>query len=236
MAPLTALRKGTVYSTEAAAAPIAAMSDEIASVSTWRCAAAQSAKLCACREQPPSPVRRALLKGGLAAGLTTIFAETALATDPKALRPQAGDLFVFFTGEKAGQVVNPSDLVVGAAPVLAWPVEPASRIVRDGSRLNLVVLVRLAEASLDDLTRERAADGIVAYSASCTHAVCPVNGWKADRKILWCPCHNSEFDPRNGAKVVFGPAPRPLPALPLKIADGALAAAGTFLGKVGMTS
>jgi Rieske Fe-S protein len=54
--------------------------------------------------------------------------------------------------------------------------------------------------------------------------------------LLWCPCHNSEFDPRNGADVVFGPAPRPLPALPLKIADDTLVAAGTFLGRVGHTN
>jgi len=78
--------------------------------------------------------------------------------------------------------------------------------------------------------------GVVAYSANCTHALCPVTGWKAERQLLWCPCHNSEFDPRNGADVVFGPAPRPLPALPLKITGDALTAAGTFLGRVGHTT
>jgi Rieske Fe-S protein len=114
--------------------------------------------------------------------------------------------------------------------------EALSRTVRDGSRLNLVLLVRLEDASLDDATRGRAAEGIVAYSASCTHALCPVSGWKAERWVLWCPCHNSEFDPRNGAKVVFGPAPRPLPALPVRVADGTVMAAGTFLGRVGQTS
>jgi rieske iron-sulfur protein len=212
------------------------MSEEIASGSSCRCVASHDAEGCADREEPPSRARRALLKGALAAGLTTAFAEPAPAADPKANRPQAGDLFVFFSGPRAGQLISPSDLAVGAAPVLAWPMEAASRTVRDGSRLALVLLVRLDEASLDDATRGRATEGIVAYAASCTHALCPVSGWKAEQQVLWCPCHNSEFDPRNGAKVVFGPAPRPLPGLPLRMADGALMAAGTFLGRVGHTS
>jgi rieske iron-sulfur protein len=180
--------------------------------------------------------RRALLKGGLAAGLALPFTETALAQDPKAARPQQGDLFVYVRGEKAGTVITPADVTAGGVPLFAWPMDPSSKTVRDGSRLNQVVLVRLDAEALDESTRGRAADGVVAYSANCTHALCPVTGWKAERQILWCPCHNSEFDPRNGANVVFGPAPRPLPALPLKIADGALAAAGTFLGKVGQST
>jgi rieske iron-sulfur protein len=222
--------------TSGSRAPVAAMSDEIASPSACRCGAAHHPEVRAHHEQPPSQGRRALLKGALATGLTAALAEPAPAGDPKAQRPQTGDLFVFFSGSKAGQIIGPSDVAPGAAPVLAWPMDAASRAVRDGSRLNMVVLVRLDEASLDDATRVRAAGGIVAYSASCTHAVCPVTGWKADKQAFWCPCHNSEFDSRNGAKVVFGPAPRPLPALPLKIIDGALTAAGTFLGRVGQTS
>ena len=181
-------------------------------------------------------MRRALLQGAVAAGLTTAFADRALAADPKDRRPQAGDLFVFFSGPKADQIISPSDLPVGEPPVLAWPMDASSRTVRDGSRLNLVLLVRFDEASLDETTRGRAAEGIVAYSGSCTHQLCPVSGWKAEQQHLWCPCHNSEYDPRHGAKVVFGPAPRPLPALPLKIAGGALTAAGSFLGRVGQTS
>jgi Rieske Fe-S protein len=49
-----------------------------------------------------------------------------------------------------------------------------------------------------------------------------------------CPCHQSEFDPRDGGKNVFGPAPRGLAALPLKISDGKLQAAGGFIGRVGI--
>jgi rieske iron-sulfur protein len=61
--------------------------------------------------------------------------------------------------------------------VLAWPKEPKTNVVRNGSRLNQVLLLRLNPDSLDDQTLPRAANGIVAYSAICTHAQCPVTGW-----------------------------------------------------------
>jgi len=56
---------------------------------------------------------------------------------------------------------------------------------------------------------------------------------QGDKDVFKCVCHNSEFDPRQGAQVVFGPAQRRLAALPLATADGALTVAATFLGKVG---
>jgi cytochrome b6-f complex iron-sulfur subunit len=57
----------------------------------------------------------------------------------------------------------------------------------------------------------------VAYSAVCTHQGCTVayqNGQLA------CPCHGSVYDPANGAEVVAGPAPRPLPKIPVKVSGG----------------
>ena len=54
------------------------------------------------------------------------------------------------------------------------------------------------------------------------------------RPALVCPCHYSTFDPARGAKVLFGPAGRPLPQLPLFVGpDGELRAAGNFSGPVG---
>jgi Rieske Fe-S protein len=69
--------------------------------------------------------------------------------------------------------------------------DPAGNVVRSGSRLNKVLLVRLDPAVLDPPTGGRAADGVVAYSAICPHTGCEVVGWSADLQILECPCHNS---------------------------------------------
>jgi Rieske Fe-S protein len=185
--------------------------------------------------EPASLARREWLLTALAAGVASALPDAALAGDPKAMRPQEGDQFVYVSGDKKGEVVAPADLV-DKPPVLAWPMEPEGRVVRTGSRLNQVLLVHVGEDGLDDETRPRAAGGVVAYSASCTHALCPVTGWKAEEKVLKCHCHNSEYDARLAAKVVFGPAPRALPALPLRLADGALVAAGPFIGRVGHAS
>ena len=84
-------------------------------------------------------------------------------------------------------------------------------------------------------------DGIVAYSKICTHAGCAVAMYRtplfqpaAPRPALVCPCHYSTFDPAAGGRVLFGPAGRPLPMLPLeKDKDGHLRARGTFSGQVG---
>jgi rieske iron-sulfur protein len=60
-----------------------------------------------------------------------------------------------------------------------------------------------------------------------------VTGWHADSELLQCPCHYSEYDPKAAGKVVSGPSPRALPALPLTSADGRLVVAKPFVGRVG---
>jgi rieske iron-sulfur protein len=152
-------------------------------------------------------------------------------------RPQKADVLVFSEKEHAGEVIKTQDLKLGGPPVRAWPMDPKTSVVRKGSRLNELLVVRLDPAELDDETRSRAADGIVAYSGICAHAGCPVTAWMkaatGDKEVFKCLCHNSEFDPRHGAQVVFGPAPRRLAALPLATADGSLTVAAPFVGKVG---
>jgi len=134
-------------------------------------------------------------------------------------RPAAGDVLVFATGERSGKPIELADLEAGGPQVLAWAVETNSGVVRNGSRLNQILLVRVDPAALDEATASRSADGILAYSAVCTHAQCPVSEWRRETGVLHCPCHGSEFDPKQGGKVVGGPAPRPLAALPLKVAE-----------------
>ena len=111
--------------------------------------------------------------------------------------------------------------------------DPETKILRDGSLFNQVLLIRLDPAQLSAETREYAADGVVAYSAVCTHQGCPVSMWKTDAKALFCSCHAAQFDPKDRARVIDGPAPRRLPVLPLVISDGILTAGGGFVGSVG---
>lgn len=179
--------------------------------------------------------RRTLLKAALGLGLGLSFLEvvSARAEDPRMLRPQVGDQFVFPFGDREGQIITPEDLPLGGPQQLAYPMDPRGKIVRNGSTLNQVVLIRLDPTELTDDTRAHAAEGVVAYSAVCTHQQCPVSMWQARAKALFCACHGSEFDPRDRARVVDGPAPRRLPMLPLKMVGGALTAAGEFTGRVG---
>jgi ubiquinol-cytochrome c reductase iron-sulfur subunit len=59
--------------------------------------------------------------------------------------------------------------------------------------------------------------GYLAFSKMCTHAGCPVGLYQELNKVLLCPCHQSIFNVMDGAQPIFGPAPRPLPQLPLYI-------------------
>ena len=151
--------------------------------------------------------------------------------EPADERPKEGDYLVA-TDATAPAGLSPRD--IAAPQLIAWPMEPAARLIRNGSRLNKVLLVRLDPATLVGATRERAADGVVAYSAICPHAGCEVSGWIDDQKTLECPCHNSRYNPRDGAAVIDGPATRGLAALPLKIVDDKLAVAKPFIGRLGI--
>jgi len=75
---------------------------------------------------------------------------------------------------------------------------------------------------------------IVAYSKICTHVGCPVALYEQTTHHILCPCHQSTFDAANGANVIFGPAARALPQLPLMLdADGYIVAASDFVEPVG---
>ena len=77
-------------------------------------------------------------------------------------------------------------------------------------------------------------DNIVAYSKICTHVGCPVALYEQTTHHILCPCHQSTFDAATGATVIFGPAPRPLPQLPMTVdAQGYLVAKSDFTQPVG---
>jgi ubiquinol-cytochrome c reductase iron-sulfur subunit len=106
-----------------------------------------------------------------------------------------------------------------------------------------LVVLRLDPGKLK-LPRDRAdwaPEGILAFSKICTHAACAIDLYRNPKfpplephPALVCPCHYSTFDPFTGGTVIYGPAGRPLPQLPLMV-DGAgyLRAAGNFSGRIG---
>ena len=146
------------------------------------------------------------------------------------------------TGWNAGtRLVTADGLPVEAAPgsfdQLAT-VFPEGQVDRDDSQ---VVLLRLRPELLTARTvAGGSADGWVAYSKICTHAGCSVGLFGIDDRppdvlrTLVCPCHQSVFDPVDAAQTLGGPAPRPLPQLPIGIdPEGFLVARGGFNGPVG---
>src|SRR3984957_18555607 len=77
-------------------------------------------------------------------------------------------------------------------------------------------------------------DNIVAYSKICTHVGCPAALYEQTTHHILCPCHQSTFDATQGARVIFGPATRPLPQLPIGVdKQGFLIATGDFAVPVG---
>src|SRR5215470_17877093 len=180
--------------------------------------------------------RRALLRAAMSAAAVGFMPDRASAqgADPRSARPQVGDRFVYSVGPRKGAAVGLDDLPLGGPQIMAFAQDPATGVIRDGSRLNEVMLLRFEPGELTEPARANAPHGYIAFTAICTHAGCSDWAWDPDRKMLKCPCHESEFDPKDDARVSIGPATRRLPRLPLKIAEGALVVAGAFVGRVGI--
>ena len=176
---------------------------------------------CAAADTVDAPRRRVIriAAAGLAAPL-------AMATLPAAAAVR-GDRLVEEDAEGAPVPLRATDLKPGK-PVLAWPFDPRSGKKRDQTRLNKLVLVRLSEAEMTPQTRARAAGGVVAYSAICTHQACDVKTWLSKEKLLVCFCHSSKFNLFDDGKVAAGPASRALPFVPLQLDGEHLVIAGGF--------
>lgn len=100
----------------------------------------------------------------------------------------------------------------------------------------VVLLVRLdpRDLKVQEGREDWSFDGIVAYSKICTHVGCPVALYEQQTHHLLCPCHQSTFDVADGARVVFGPAKRPLPQLPIAVdEEGYIVAKSDFHEPIG---
>jgi ubiquinol-cytochrome c reductase iron-sulfur subunit len=134
-----------------------------------------------------------------------------------------------------GSLVRADALEVGSV-VTAFPEGEVGPDRLMNMANDAVMLVRVQEDHLrmPDARRDWVPQGFVAYSKVCTHAGCPVALYREGPQQLMCPCHQSTFDVLDGGTVLFGPAARALPQLPIRLdADGTLRAGGTMSDFVG---
>lgn len=185
---------------------------------------------CACAAHDAG--RRNLLTGALALAALAPLAAIGETGAARGTKPEPGDRLAFMVGERKGQEIKPADLVFGAAPTLAYPIDPASGKVLV-SRVGLLTVVRLKPESFKPASAKNAADGIVAFSALCTHYGCPITTLHPSQSQIVCNCHGSVFDATDRGVVTQGPATRRLAMLPLAIQDGSLVVAAKFDGPIG---
>ena len=185
-------------------------------------------------------VRRRRMLGGLLGGGLGIFSVVALFPLLRSMGPlPKGTMFHTdwrrgsYVVDQTGRRVMVGDLAIGS--ILTVFPEGTENTDR-GQAVDQTVLIRLSNESFTTKKgRETwAPHGYVAYSKLCTHLGCPVGLYEQQLQLLVCPCHQSMFDVNNGALPQVGPAPRPLPQLPLYVdALGHLRAQGDYHEPVG---
>lgn len=189
--------------------------------------------------------RRGLLKGSL----ITALAIAPLSVLVPAIGNMGGDWDVSkfkhtmwrkgtrLAKDPDGTLIKASDVTIGSV----FHVIPDGLNELEHGKLEekakaVVLLIRMDPRDLKPVEGRESwsFDGIVAYSKICTHVGCPVALYEQQTHHLLCPCHQSTFDVANGAKVVFGPAGRPLPQLPIAVDDeGYIVAQSDFHEPIG---
>ncbi|MGC5013877.1 Rieske 2Fe-2S domain-containing protein [Streptosporangium sp. DT93] len=102
------------------------------------------------------------------------------------------------------------------------------------AKATLILIKFRPEELKSGVNKNWTSNGIVAYSKICTHVGCPAALYEQTTHHILCPCHQSTFDAADGAKVIFGPAARPLPQLPIAVDnEGYLVATADFAVPVG---
>ncbi len=138
--------------------------------------------------------------------------------------------------DPAGTPIRPEDLEVGAVAQVLPELPSGTERTLENVGVDAVLLIRLRteDFNLDPERLSWTYQGIIAFSKICTHMGCAVALYEQQTHHLLCPCHQSTFDVTRAAKVIFGPAARPLPQLALAInSDGYLVAKQPFTVPVG---
>jgi ubiquinol-cytochrome c reductase iron-sulfur subunit len=187
-------------------------------------------------------IRRSLLTAMLVLPLPAVWLLRDLGPLPKdKLRHTLWAPGQKLVNPNTGQPLKVSDVSVGTL-ALANPAaladDPENRI--DNLAKAAVLVVRLPQEALKGSEEQKkkqwdwSVDGVMAFSKICTHVGCPVALYEQQTHHMLCPCHQSTFDLSDDGKVIFGPAARSLPQLPITVdADGNLVAVSDFREPVG---
>lgn len=187
-------------------------------------------------------VKRRKVLGGLFALGSTAMGIVLLFPLIRSLGPKPGTTLFQTNWRKNSQVVTGTGRAVTVDDLAVGGVLTVFPKGFQGSSPDQVILIRLAQLGPLDPPyplsppgrTEWGVQGYVAYSKMCTHLGCPVGLYQSQTQQLVCPCHQSIFDVASGAIPEFGPAPRPLPQLPLKVdSAGFLRSQGGFDQAVG---
>jgi ubiquinol-cytochrome c reductase iron-sulfur subunit len=198
--------------------------------------------------------RRPLIRNSLLAAMGALGLPAIVAL--RDLGPLPGDKLFHTVWKKGMRVVQdvgfnpirPEDMVVGqlvnAEPEIFDPRntnaqgEPeveGTELLQETAKA-AVILVRMDPGDIKAAPDRKnwGVNGILCFSKICTHVGCPISLWEQQTHHLLCPCHQSTFDLADNGKVVFGPAARPLPQLPITVDDeGYLVAQSDFHEPVG---
>lgn len=94
------------------------------------------------------------------------------------------------------------------------------------AKLSDIAVGGAVSASLSDgspiIVSRPTATSAACFSAKCTHMACTV---RPQGTLLQCPCHGSQYNLSTGA-VLRGPAPSPLPSVPVHVTGGEVVTGG----------
>ena len=143
---------------------------------------------------------------------------------------------VRLTKDPTGDPILASDVTIGSAfhVIPEGLLDAQDKLEEKGKAAVLLMRLEPGDLHISSGREDWNYNGIVAYSKICTHVGCPVALYEQQTHHLLCPCHQSQFDITREAEVIFGPAVRPLPQLPITVdSDGYLVARSDFTEPVG---
>ena len=188
--------------------------------------------------------RRTLIRNSLIGALVAfplpavvLFRDLAPAADPvPQLKHTMWATGTRLTHDPSGTPIKAADVTIGSVfhVIPEGLNDKADRLEQKAKAAVLLMRLKPEDLHISAGRESWNYDGIVAYSKICTHVGCPVALYEQQTHHLLCPCHSSTFDVTNECEVIFGPAARPLPQLPIAIdSAGYLIAQSDFTEPVG---